>query len=54
MKEADNWTDNLSIILVRPEFLGNIGSTCRVMKNFGFTDLRLVEAPKTTRTPKQE
>lgn len=46
MIEANNWNENLSIILVRPEFLGNIGSTCRVMKNFGFSDLRLVEAPK--------
>ncbi|MBK9144126.1 MAG: TrmJ/YjtD family RNA methyltransferase [Candidatus Melainabacteria bacterium] len=38
-------TESISFILVRPEFLGNIGSTCRVMKNFGFSDLRLVEPP---------
>lgn len=38
-------TENISFILVRPEFLGNIGSTCRVMKNFGLSDLRLVEPP---------
>lgn len=41
-----SWTDNLAVIMVRPEFLGNLGATCRVMKNFGFSDLRLVEAPK--------
>lgn len=44
--QEEFWTDNVSFILVRPEFLGNIGSTCRVMKNFGFSDLRMVEAPK--------
>ncbi len=31
-----------TFVLVRPEFEGNIGSVARVMKNFGFTDLRLV------------
>ncbi len=40
---------NISIILVRPEFTGNIGSTARVMKNFGLTDLRLVNPPKNYR-----
>lgn len=40
------WTENITFILVRPEFLGNIGSTCRVIKNFGFRNLRLVEAPR--------
>ena len=45
MSEEEN-RQNISIILVRPEFLGNIGSTCRVMKNFGISDLRLVEAPR--------
>ncbi|MBX3137626.1 RNA methyltransferase [Candidatus Obscuribacterales bacterium] len=38
--------NNTTFILVRPEYLGNIGSTCRVMKNFGFTDLRLVNPPR--------
>jgi tRNA (cytidine32/uridine32-2'-O)-methyltransferase len=33
-------------ILLRPQFLGNIGSTARVMKNFGFDQLRLVNPPK--------
>jgi len=37
---------NTTFILVRPEFLGNIGSVCRVMKNFGFSDLRLVNPPR--------
>ncbi|MCK4717774.1 MAG: RNA methyltransferase [Thermoplasmata archaeon] len=30
------------IIAVEPKFEGNIGSICRAMKNFGVTDLRLV------------
>lgn len=33
-------------ILVRPEFEGNIGSVARVMKNFGFSELRLVNPCK--------
>ena len=31
---------------MRPNFLGNIGSTARVMKNFGFSQLRLVNPPR--------
>lgn len=38
--------DNIIFILVRPNFLGNIGSTARVMKNFGFSKLRLVNPPR--------
>lgn len=38
--------DNTVFILVRPLFLGNIGAIARVLKNFGFTQLRLVEPPK--------
>ncbi|MBA4078864.1 MAG: hypothetical protein C0508_27795, partial [Cyanobacteria bacterium PR.023] len=38
--------DNIIFILVRPNFLGNIGSTARVMKNFGFSQLRLVNPPR--------
>lgn len=38
--------DNIVFILVRPNFLGNIGSTARVMKNFGFSQLRLVNPPR--------
>jgi tRNA/rRNA methyltransferase len=33
---------NVSIILVEPQGDRNIGSVCRAMMNFGFTDLRLV------------
>ena len=32
----------LNVILVEPENSGNIGATARVMKNFGFTELILV------------
>lgn len=38
--------ENCYFVLVRPNFLGNIGSIARVMKNFGFTKLRFVKAPK--------
>ncbi len=34
--------NNLSIILVEPQGPINIGSVCRAMMNFGFTQLRLV------------
>lgn len=34
--------DAISIVLVQPQGARNIGSVCRVMANFGFTDLRLV------------
>jgi TrmH family RNA methyltransferase len=37
---------NIHFILVRPEFLGNIGATARVLKNFGFSNLRLVQPPR--------
>jgi TrmH family RNA methyltransferase len=37
---------NFVFILVRPNFLGNIGSSARVLKNFGFDQLRLVNPPK--------
>ena len=33
---------NISIVLVEPQGGHNIGSICRVMMNFGFQDLRLV------------
>ncbi|HEY9713257.1 MAG TPA: RNA methyltransferase [Chroococcales cyanobacterium] len=38
--------NQINFILVRPCFLGNIGSTARVMKNFGFRNLVLVAPPK--------
>jgi tRNA/rRNA methyltransferase len=34
---------NCRIVLVRPHYAGNLGSTARVMRNFGLTDLVLVE-----------
>jgi len=34
--------DNLSVVLVAPQGPLNVGSTCRTMMNFGFSDLRLV------------
>ncbi len=34
--------NNLAVVLVEPQGARNIGSVCRVMLNFGFTDLRLV------------
>lgn len=37
--------DKISFILVRPQFLGNIGSVTRALKNFAFTRLVLVEPP---------
>lgn len=37
---------NNIFVLVRPVFLGNIGATARVLKNFSFSNLRLVEPPK--------
>lgn len=37
---------NIHVILVRPVFLGNIGSTARVLKNFGMGKLRLVAPPR--------
>ncbi|MBX9568995.1 MAG: hypothetical protein K2X77_08875 [Candidatus Obscuribacterales bacterium] len=37
---------DLCFVLVRPSFLGNIGSTARVLKNFSFVNLRLVAPPK--------
>lgn len=35
-----------AVILVQPKFQGNIGLIARLMKNFGVTELRLVDAPK--------
>ncbi len=37
---------NVFFILVRPVYLGNIGSLARLIKNFGFSNLRLVDAPR--------
>jgi len=40
-----NIQNNISIILVKPEKLRNIGQVARSMKNFGFTDLRIISPP---------
>ena len=37
---------DFSVILVGPKFQGNIGLIARLMKNFGVSDLRLVDAPE--------
>ncbi len=39
-------TDDIYFVLVRPVFLGNIGAFARLLKNFGFRNLRFVDAPK--------
>ena len=33
-------------VLVRPVYLGNIGAFARLLKNFGFQNLRFVDAPR--------
>ncbi len=33
------------VVLVEPKYEGNVGSVARVMKNFGFTDLVLINPP---------
>jgi tRNA/rRNA methyltransferase len=38
--------DIFSIILVEPRYDGNVGSVARVMKNFGFKNLVLVNGPE--------
>lgn len=38
--------DNVSVVLVEPQGPLNIGSVCRAMMNFGFSDLRMVN-PRT-------
>lgn len=40
--ELGRFVPNLRIILVEPLYQGNVGSACRIMKNFGFTELYLV------------
>jgi tRNA (cytidine32/uridine32-2'-O)-methyltransferase len=37
--------EKISFIFVRPQFLGNIGSIARALKNFAFTRLVLIEPP---------
>ena len=38
--------DHLTVVLVAPQGPLNVGSTCRTMMNFGFSDLRLVNPCK--------
>ncbi|HEY9870060.1 MAG TPA: TrmJ/YjtD family RNA methyltransferase [Candidatus Obscuribacterales bacterium] len=38
--------ENIVFVLVRPLYLGNIGSVARVLKNFNFAALRLVDPPR--------
>ncbi len=40
-----NLFENTYIILYRPEKIRNIGQTARAIKNFGFTNLRIVSPP---------
>jgi TrmH family RNA methyltransferase len=42
----ENGNGHVAFIVVRPQFLGNIGSIARLLKNFGFRDLRFVEPPR--------
>ena len=41
-----------TIVLVEPKYEGNIGSVARVMKNFGFRDLLLINPPEISREAK--
>jgi len=38
--------DNFSVVLVGPKYEGNVGSVARLMKNFGFSSLVLVNPPE--------
>lgn len=42
MPETGKHVPDIRIILVEPLYQGNVGSVCRIMKNFGFSELRLV------------
>lgn len=37
---------NIIFVVVKPIYLGNIGAVARAMKNFAFSELRLVSPPK--------
>lgn len=39
-------SDVPAVVLVDPDEPGNIGTAARAMKNFGFADLRLIDAPR--------
>lgn len=40
--EANSLLKNIRVVLVEPQGALNVGSTCRAMKNFGLSDLRIV------------
>ncbi|MGQ9694653.1 MAG: RNA methyltransferase [Thermodesulfobacteriota bacterium] len=42
MTREENLLNNIAIVLVRPQYAGNIGSVCRAMKNMGLSRLILV------------
>ena len=42
---------NITIVLVRPQFAGNIGSVCRAMKNMGLSQLILVSPEQDPLSP---
>ncbi|MFH0862547.1 MAG: RNA methyltransferase [Candidatus Altiarchaeota archaeon] len=39
-------SDTFSVVLVEPRYDGNVGSVARAMKNFGFSDLVIVNGPQ--------
>lgn len=43
---------NITIVLVRPQFAGNIGSVCRAMKNMGLNKLVLIAPEQDPLSPK--
>ncbi len=48
---ADEPLDNVAVVLVRPQFAGNIGSVCRAMKNMGLSRLILVSPAQDPLSP---
>jgi tRNA/rRNA methyltransferase len=42
LQTAPLQSSNFRIVLVEPLYQGNVGSVCRIMKNFGFLELYLV------------
>ncbi len=40
--DLNNPLDNIAIVLIRPQFAGNMGSVSRAMKNMGLSRLILV------------
>ncbi len=40
-----NLSLNIRVVLVEPMYQGNVGSVARAMKNFGYSDLVLMNPP---------